>query len=156
MMDGISLSCSPQRKKFRKNIEISRCIICYVDTSSKKLFGTENGHIKLRDASNTLNDRLCKGLDPATLSNFVYHMQCYQPYTLNASRKANHDCHDIDSQSDDNDDDDAEEVSIKAQCKRNIKSTTKCCVICNNIKSKSVQRWLILVSNLLLVNLKIV
>lgn len=53
-MEGIRLT--PAAKKRKTNITSKVCIICAVDDSTRKTYGTDNGRTKLREASRTRDD----------------------------------------------------------------------------------------------------
>lgn len=81
-MEGIQLT--PTAKKRKKTIPSKLCIICEVDDSKRKTYGTSNGKTKLREASKTCDDG--NMLELLGREEVVYHLDCYKRYCLKAQR----------------------------------------------------------------------
>ena len=81
-MEGIRLT--PAAKKRKTNITSKVCIICAVDDSTRKTYGTDNGRTKLREASRTRDDASL--LEMLEREEVVYHLDCYKRYCLKAQK----------------------------------------------------------------------
>lgn len=82
-MEGLQLT--PAAKKRKKASTSKLCIICEVDDSGKKTYGTDNGRKKLSEASKTCDDAdLHETLERG--EEVVYHLDCYKKYCLKAQR----------------------------------------------------------------------
>lgn len=76
-MEGVPLT-----KKFKREVDITKCIICQKETHLS-VTGTENGRQKLLEAATIREDEAAQRISQFTLSEIVYHVSndCYKKYT---------------------------------------------------------------------------
>lgn len=82
--EGVNLLVhGPERRK----ADVQRCIICQKVKRSETLTSTENGRLKIRNASELLQDGILSDLNENEINQIQYHLkECYKTYVLRSKR----------------------------------------------------------------------
>lgn len=133
-MEGIRLT--PAAKKRKTNITSKVCIICAVDDSTRKTYGTDNGRTKLREASRTRDDASL--LEMLEREEVVYHLDCYKRYCLKAQKLKKKESTVKDTVPEERDD--TENLERRRSTRQQQEGDS--CIICGNKKYKGDLRLL--------------
>lgn len=82
----ISLPLTLSGKRKQPLTDIEKCIICQSNKKGKKTVSTENGRMKVKEASYALKDQILSDLSEDEYSRFEYHLSCYKSYVLKGNR----------------------------------------------------------------------
>lgn len=74
---------SPAKRRKTETENKTVCILCKESARGKQLYGTDSGRKNLVSASQKCQDDLLKSVDTDCI---FYHIECYRPYILKASR----------------------------------------------------------------------